>query len=104
MELASKQQEQSNALLRSQLDQQIAAANAAMTKQKEELDAQTAAAAADAAARQTGAYSATATQSAAPETAMTTRPVQPRKKATSGLKIASGGTAAGAGAGLNIGV
>jgi hypothetical protein len=43
-------------------------------------------------------------QSAPPETALTTEPIKPKKKAESGLKITPGGTAASAGAGLNIGV
>jgi septal ring factor EnvC (AmiA/AmiB activator) len=105
MELLRQQQEQSNIRLQSQLDAQIASTNAAITKQREELAAQQAAAAAEGAARQATTYStATTAQTGAPETAMTTQPIQAKKKAASGLKIAPGGTVAGAGAGLNIGI
>jgi hypothetical protein len=104
LEIARQQQEQSNTRFQSQLDSQIASANAEAARRKAELEAQTTAAAADAAARQTGAYAASASQSAPAETALTTEPIMPKKKPSSGLKIAPGGTAASAGAGLNIGV
>jgi hypothetical protein len=107
LELARQQQEQSNARLQTQLDAQIAAVSALMTKQSDQL----AVAQAEekkgpsAAIRQASAYTATtAAQGGAPETAMTTQPIQAKKKAISGLKIAPGGTVAGEGAGLNIGI
>ena len=87
-----------------QLQSQIAAAN----KQTEDLQKkyadEAAAAAAAAASQQTGAYAASATQSAPGANAQTTAAVTKKDKPKSNLKISTAGTPSTAGTGLNIGV
>ena len=105
LELARQQILDASQRMQSQLDQQIAAANAERETANASLAAQAAAMAAEAASAQSGPY-ATATTQADPATgfALVTEPIKPKvKKQSAGLTIAPGGTAAAAGAGLNIG-
>jgi sRNA-binding protein len=104
MEMARRQSEEANQRMQSQLDQQIAAANADADRARASLAEQTAALAADAISAQAGPY-ATATSQAAPPPglALTTEPIKPKKKQAAGLAIAPVGAVTAAGAGLNIG-
>jgi uncharacterized caspase-like protein len=94
----SQQQTSFQAELQKQIDQ----ANADTAKIKQQYDADAAAAAASAAAQQ-GSYAASASESD-PVNAQTTAAVAKKDKAKSTLKISTGGLAAAAGSGLNIGV
>jgi hypothetical protein len=88
-----------------QLNDQIAAANADREALQERLDSAAASAAAASAAQQTGAYAASASQSeSTPATSQTTAAITKKKKSKSNLKIARAGTASSAGAGINYGV
>lgn len=109
MEMARRHAEEANQRMQSQLDQQIAAANAESERARASLAEQTTAMATEAAAvvAQAAPY-ATATTYAAPAagSALTTepmKPMKPKKKAAAGLTIAPAGVTAAAGAGLNIG-
>jgi multidrug efflux pump subunit AcrA (membrane-fusion protein) len=104
LELARQQILGASQRMQSQLDQQIAAANAERETANASLAAQAAAMAAEAASAQSGPY-ATATTQADPAAgmALVTEPIKPKVKKPAGLTIAPGGTAAAAGAGLNIG-
>lgn len=86
-----------------QLQQQIDQANTQMGKERTRLAQEEQAAMADMAARQTGAYAVTATQSE-PMAAETTTAAKPKEKTRNSLKIGRGAMAASSGAGLNIGV
>jgi hypothetical protein len=88
---------------KTQLQQQIDAANQETADIKSKYDQEAAAAAAAAAAQQTGSYAVTASQSAVTD-GQTTAAVTKKEKPKNSLKISTGGTAAAAGAGLNIGV
>lgn len=99
----AQMQEQSD-MFSSQLQEQIAAANAQTEELKMKYDSEASAAAAAAAAQQTTAYAASATQSEAPENAQTTAAVTKKEKPKKNLRISSAGTPAAAGTGLNIGV
>ncbi len=89
--------------MQSQLDQQIAAANAEADRSRASLAEQAAAMAAERAAAQAGPYATTAAAAAAPGSTLTTEPTKPRKKQPAGLTIAPASAATAAGAGLNIG-
>jgi hypothetical protein len=104
MEMARRQTEEANQRMQSQLDQQIAAANAESERVRASLAEQTAAMAAEVAATQTAPY-ATTTAAAAPPpgSALTTEPIKSKRKTAAGLTIAPAGATAAAGAGLNIG-
>jgi hypothetical protein len=95
----SQQQTSFQAELQKQIDQ----ANTETEKIKQQYEADAAAAAAASAAAQQGSYAASASQSA-PVNAQTTAAVAKKDKAKSTLKISTGGLAAAAGSGLNIGV
>ena len=115
MEVTRQQMEEANQRLQSQLDQQIATANADRARLSASLAEQAAAKeaeaiaakAAEAIAAQAGPYTTSTTAAAPlPGTAMTTepiKPIKPKKKQSAGLTIAPAGVAAAAGAGLNIG-
>ena len=90
-------------IFKAQLQAQIDKANQDSADLKIKLDQESAAAAAAAAAQQAGSYAVTATQSAA-SGAQTTAAVTKKQKPKSSLKISTGGTAATAGTGLNIGI
>ena len=94
--------DQQNAF-KTQLQQQIDAANAETAAVKSKFDQEAAAASAAAAAQQAGSYAVTATQS---ETngAQTTAAVTKKEKPKSSLRISTGELASTAGTGLNIGV
>ena len=98
----SQMAEQQNAF-KTQLQQQIDAANAETAAIKNKFDQEAAAASAAAAAQQAGSYAVTATQS---ETsgAQTTAAVTKKEKPKSSLRISTGELASTAGTGLNIGV
>ena len=103
--LAQYQQQmttQQNAF-QSQLQEQIAAANAETEALKSEYAAEASAAAA-ASAAQAASYTTTAQETEVPEGAQTTAAVTDKKKPKKNLKISTGGTMASAGSGLNIGV
>ena len=103
--LAQYQQQmttQQNAF-QSQLQTQIADANAETEALKSEYAADASAAAA-ASAAEAATYITSATQSDVPEGAQTTAAVTDKKKPKKNLKISTGGTMASAGSGLNIGV
>jgi hypothetical protein len=104
MEMARQQAMEATQRMQSQLDQQIAAANAEADRAKASLAEQTAAMASEATPAQAGPY-ATATTAAAPPpgSTLTTEPIKPKKKPAIGLTIAPAGAATAAGAGLNIG-
>jgi sRNA-binding protein len=106
MEMARRQAEEANQRMQSQLDQQIAAANAETERVRASLAEQTTAMATEAAAvvAQAAPY-ATGTTYEAPAagSALTTEPMKPKKKAAAGLTIAPAGVTAAPGAGLNIG-
>jgi hypothetical protein len=103
----SQMAEQQNTF-KTQLQQQIDAANqeteAIKSKYDQEAAEAVAASAATAAQQQAGAYAATATQSEAPTTAQTTAAVTKKQKPKSSLRISTGELASTAGTGLNIGV
>ena len=103
--LAQYQQQmatQQNAF-QSQLQEQIASANAETEALKSEYAAEASAAAA-ASAAQASSYTTTAQETEMPEGAQTTAAVTDKKKPKKNLKISTGGTMASAGSGLNIGV
>ena len=104
LEMTRRQMEGATQRLQSQLDQQIAAANADAERVRASLAEQTAAMAAEAAASQTDTY-ATTTMAAAPAPgfALTTDPTKRKRPPAAGLTIAPAGVTAAAGAGLNIG-
>jgi outer membrane translocation and assembly module TamA len=103
----SQMAEQQNAF-KTQLQQQIDAANreteAIQSRYEQEAAAAAAAAAAQQAAQQAGSYAVTATQSEAPTTAQTTAAVTKKEKPKSSLKISTAALPSAAGTGLNIGV
>lgn len=107
MEVTRQQMEEANQRLQSQLDQQVATANADRARLSASLAEQAAAKEAEAIAAQAGPYTTSTTAAAPlPGTAMTTepiKPIKPKKKQSAGLTIAPAGVAAAAGAGLNIG-
>jgi hypothetical protein len=104
LEITRRQMEGATQRLQSQLDQQIAAANADAERVRASLAEQTAAMAAEAAARQTGPYATTTTAAApTPGYALTTDPTKRKKAPAAGLTIAPSSASAAAGAGLNIG-
>jgi hypothetical protein len=94
---------QQQADFQKQLQAQIDAANLETDRIKQQYEADAAAAAAAAAAQQTGSYAVTASQTA-PVNAQTTAATTKKEKPKSTLKISTGGVAASAGSGLNIGV
>ena len=94
--------EQQNAF-KTQLQQQIDAANKETAAIKGKYDQEAAAASAAAAAQQAGSYAVTATQSEA-SGAQTTAAVTKKEKPKSSLRISTGELASTAGTGLNIGV
>lgn len=94
--------EQQNAF-QSQLQEQIANANAETEALKSEYAAEASAAAA-ASAAEAASYTTTAQETELPEGAQTTSAVTDKKKPKRNLKISTGGTMASAGSGLNIGV
>ena len=103
--LAQYQQQmttQQNAF-QSQLQEQIANANAETEALKSEYAAEASAAAA-ASSAEAASYITTATETEMPEGAQTTAAVTDKKKPKKNLKISTGGTMASAGSGLNIGV
>lgn len=103
--LAQYQQQmttQQNAF-QSQLQDQIANANAETEALKSEYAAEASAAAA-ASSAEAASYITTATETEMPEGAQTTAAVTDKKKPKKNLKISTGGTMASAGSGLNIGV
>ena len=103
--LAQYQQQmttQQNAF-QSQLQEQIASANAETEALKSEYAAEASAAAA-AGAAQAASYTTTAQETEVPEGAQTTAAVTDKKKPKKNLKISTAGTVASAGSGLNIGV
>lgn len=104
LEQYKSQMQQQSDMFSSQLEEQIAAANAQTEELKMKYDSEAAAAAAAAAAQQTTAYAASATQSEAPENAQTTAAVTKKEKPKKNLRISSAGTPVAAGTGLNIGV
>ena len=87
----------------SQLQEQIASANAETEALKSEYAAEASAAAA-ASAAQAASYTTTAQETEVPEGAQTTAAVTDKKKPKKNLKVSTGGTKASAGSGLNIGV
>lgn len=93
------QQQQFSQALQKQIDD----ANAQAEKQRQMLEQDRAAAAAELATQQQGAYAATV-QSVDAENAVTTTAPKPKDKRKSTLRIAPGATAMTEGAGLNIGV
>ena len=103
--LAQYQQQmttQQNAF-QSQLQEQIAKANAETEALKSEYAAEASAAAA-AGAAEAASYITTAQKTEVTEGAQTTAAVTDKKKPKKNLKISTAGTAASAGSGLNIGV
>jgi hypothetical protein len=103
LDLYKQQMGDQQSAFKTQLQQQIDAANKETADIKSKFDQESAAAAAAAAAQQAGSYAVTATQSDATG-AQTTAAVTKKEKPKSSLKISTGGTPAAAGAGLNIGV
>ncbi len=87
----------------SQLQEQIASANAETEALKSEYAAEASAAAA-ASAAEAASYTTTAQETELPEGAQTTSAVTDKKKPKKNLKISTAGTVASAGSGLNIGV
>lgn len=87
----------------SQLQEQIASANAETEALKSEYAAEASAAAA-ASAAEAASYTTTAQETELPEGAQTTAAVTDKKKPKKNLKISTAGTVASAGSGLNIGV
>jgi septal ring factor EnvC (AmiA/AmiB activator) len=87
----------------SQLQEQIANANAETEALKSGYAAEASAAAA-ASAAEAATYTTTAEETGMPEGAQTTSAVTDKKKPKKNLKISTGGTMASAGSGLNIGV
>ena len=98
----SQMADQQNAF-KTQLQQQIDAANKETADIKSKYDQEAAAASAAAAAQQAGSYAVTATQSEA-SGAQTTAAVTKKEKPKSSLRISTGELASTAGTGLNIGV
>jgi outer membrane translocation and assembly module TamA len=94
---------QQQADFQKQLQAQIDKANQDTENLQKQYEADAAAAAAAAAAQQTGSYAVTASQTA-PVNAQTTAATPKKEKPKSTLKINTGGVAASAGSGLNIGV
>jgi outer membrane translocation and assembly module TamA len=94
---------QQQADFQKQLQAQIDKANQDTENLQKQYEADAAAAAAAAAAQQTGSYAVTASQTA-PVNAQTTAATTKKEKPKSTLKISTGGVAASAGSGLNIGV
>jgi outer membrane translocation and assembly module TamA len=94
---------QQQADFQKQLQAQIDKANQDNENLQKQYEADAAAAAAAAAAQQTGSYAVTASQTA-PVNAQTTAATTKKEKPKSTLKISTGGVAASAGSGLNIGV
>jgi hypothetical protein len=92
---------QQQADFQKQLQAQIDKANQDTENLQKQYEADAAAAAA--AAQQTGSYAVTASQTA-PVNAQTTAATTKKEKPKSTLKISTGGVAASAGSGLNIGV
>ena len=88
---------------KTQLQQQIDAANQETEAIKGKYDQEAAAASAATAAQQAGSYAVTATQSEA-SGAQTTAAVTKKEKPKSSLKISSAAVPSAAGTGLNIGV
>jgi hypothetical protein len=103
LDLYKQQMGDQQSAFKDQLQIQIDKANQETAATKAKYDQESAAAAAAAAAQQAGSYAVTATQSEATG-AQTTAAVTKKEKPKSSLKISTGGTAAAAGAGLNIGV
>jgi hypothetical protein len=97
------QMSQQQADFQKQLQAQIDKANQDTENLQKQYEADAAAAAAAAAAQQTGSYAVTASQTA-PVNAQTTAATPKKEKPKSTLKINTGGVAASAGSGLNIGV
>ena len=87
----------------SQLQEQIASANAETDALRSEYAAEASAAAA-ASAAEAASYTTTAQETEVPEGAQTTAAVTDKKKPKKNLKISTAGTVASAGSGLNIGV
>lgn len=100
MQQSAAQQEQFAAQLQQQIDQ----ANRAATQQRRQLEAERQMATANTTAQQQAAYS-VSTSMSDPVAAITTEPIQPRKKPTTAtLAITPGGVETMAGSGLNIGI
>ena len=104
LDQARRQMEQQGNMFNSQLDAQVAAANAETARRTAELEAQTNAALSEAAMQQNSAYAATVMETPPPADALTTEETKPKEKTSSGLKIAPAATVMGVGSGLNIGV
>ena len=103
LDLYKQQMTDQQSAFKTQLQQQIDAANKETADIKSKYDQEAAAAAAAAAAQQAGSYAVTATQSDATG-AQTTAAVTKKQKPNNNLRISTGGTPATAGTGLNIGV
>ena len=102
LDLYKQQMADQQSAFKTQLQQQIDAANKETADIKSKYDQEAAAAAAAAAAQQAGSYAVTATQSVV--SGQTTAAVTKKQKPNNNLKISTGGTPAAAGTGLNIGV
>jgi hypothetical protein len=103
LEQYKNQMAEQQSAFKSQLQQQIDAANKETEALQSRYEQEAAAASAAAAAQQSGSYAVTATQSEA-SGAQTTAAVTKKQKPKSSLKISSAALPSAAGTGLNIGV